>query len=110
MSCSNGQKPKDTRSRGVDYALSIETWKLDYSFTVAGEKSRASEVYADSRHLRVQGTLSHPRKSAGRQIGLTFLPANDLLGLTARLYKSRPEGVGDMEPQRQRVRRRSVYP
>lgn len=76
------------------YALSIETWELDYSFSVANEKWHPGEVYADSRHLSVQGTLSHPRKSAGRLIRLTFVPANNLLGPTAHLYKSRPQSVG----------------
>jgi len=78
----------------VDYALSIEGWDLDYGFTVVGPKARGSAVYTESRHLHVHGTLSHPRKSAGRKMKLTFIPAADLLGPIAQLYEKRPEIVG----------------
>lgn len=80
----------------VDYALSIESWQFDYEFGVVGEKARSEQLYTDSRYLHVQGTLSHPRKSAGRQIDLAFVPDKELLEPIARLYQSRPKGVGSV--------------
>jgi hypothetical protein len=88
------RNPKPKVPVDLDYALTIEDWDLDYSFTAAGPKGRDNDAYIESGHLHVHGTLSHPRPSAGRIMKLAFVPANNLLGPIAHLYKTLPELVG----------------
>jgi hypothetical protein len=80
------------------YVLPIRAWHWDYMFGLNTSKWRPDEVYADYRHLIVQGELARPRSIAGHQIELAFVPSPDLFDHPSR--QQRPSGVGSISRNR----------
>jgi hypothetical protein len=78
---------------GAYYAFSIEKWEWNYSFSLGSEKWTPGQAYSDRRYLQVSGVLSHPHRSSGRRIEVTFLPKKDL---SLSYGQHRPDNVGSM--------------
>lgn len=84
------------------YAFSIEKWSYRYSFGATNAKESPRNAYVDNAELLVVGTLTHPRRSIGRKIKVTFWAKKSPEGRSCRVL-SRKCRLVHLEPKRKGV-------